>query len=110
MRWWLALTRIILAIGIGGAAAAKSPATDERLASPFLAEAKTLYQNLDFEKCLQRLDPAPKWKRTCSDTVEIGLCAGTCPFTRGYRRGAEGRRQVGPKIAPDPGRPRYASR
>jgi tetratricopeptide (TPR) repeat protein len=57
--------------------------------NPYLAQAKVLYQGLEFEKALARLKRAETWKKnTARDTAEISLYRGLCRYQQGDERGA----------------------
>lgn len=58
-------------------------------ANPFLAQALEHEQNLDFERCVERLQQAAtQWKSTPDELREIELHAGLCKFNLGRRKEA----------------------
>lgn len=66
--------------------------------NPFLTQAKLLFKNLEFEKCVARLELAPQWKSTPEELLEIELYAGLCLFNLGRPKDAEDRFQVALQI------------
>ena len=55
--------------------------------NPFLAEALEHEQNLDFERCVERLKQAStQWKSTPDELREIELHAGLCKFNLGQKK------------------------
>lgn len=57
--------------------------------NPFLAEALEHEKNLDFEKCLSRLQQAStQWKSPPAELREIELHAGLCSFNLGQKKSA----------------------
>jgi hypothetical protein len=57
--------------------------------NPFLAEALEHEQNLDFERCVERLkQAATQWKSSPDELREIELHAGLCKFNLGNKKGA----------------------
>ncbi|MFZ5441516.1 MAG: hypothetical protein ACOZQL_16030 [Myxococcota bacterium] len=57
--------------------------------NPFLAEGLAHEKDLDFEKCVQRLQQAStQWKSTPAELREIELHLGLCTFNLGDRRAA----------------------
>ena len=57
--------------------------------NPFLAQALEHEQNLDFERCVERLkQAATQWKSTPDELREIELHAGLCKFNLGQKKAA----------------------
>ena len=57
--------------------------------NPFLAQAKELYEGLDFEKCVARLEQATsQWQSTKGELREIELYSGLCQFNLGKPKAA----------------------
>ena len=57
--------------------------------NPFLAEALEHEQNLDFERCVERLkQAATQWKSSPDELREIELHAGLCKFNLGQKKQA----------------------
>jgi hypothetical protein len=54
-------------------------------ANPYLGQAKVFYQGLDYEKCLQRLDKASRWKSSTNEQAEIELFTGLCQYALGNK-------------------------
>lgn len=58
-------------------------------ANPFLSQAKELYQALEFEKCVSRLDQASKqWQSTKDELRDIEVYGGLCQFNLGRSKAA----------------------
>lgn len=58
-------------------------------ANPFLAEALEREQDLDFERCVERLQQAAtQWKSTTAELRDIELHAGLCKLNLGRRKEA----------------------
>jgi hypothetical protein len=53
--------------------------------NPYLGQAKVFYQGLDYEKCLQRLDKASRWKSSTPEQAEIELYTGLCQYALGNK-------------------------
>lgn len=57
--------------------------------NPFLAQGLEHEQNLDFERCVERLQrAATQWKSTPEELREIELHAGLCKFNLGQKKAA----------------------
>jgi hypothetical protein len=57
--------------------------------NPFLAQAKELYEGLDFEKCVARLEQATsQWQSSKGELREIELYSGLCQFNLGKPKAA----------------------
>ncbi|MDP1823792.1 MAG: hypothetical protein Q8L48_11130 [Archangium sp.] len=57
--------------------------------NPFLAQALEHEQNLDFERCVERLkQAATQWQSTPDELREIELHAGLCKFNLGQKKAA----------------------
>ncbi len=57
--------------------------------NPHLASAKVFHQGLKFEKCLERLEQAGKWKNTSAQLAEIELYLGLCHLGLGHEQDAK---------------------
>lgn len=78
--------------------------------NPFLAEAKTLYESLDFERCLARLDQASKkWTSTPKELFEIEVYSGLARFNLGQEPQAREHFRVAQRIDPAGELPPYSS-
>lgn len=77
--------------------------------NPYLSQAKELYQNLDFEKCLKRLAQAPQWKSDAAELLEIELVAGMCHYNLNQRADAEERFRLALRMNGDAELPPYTS-
>lgn len=78
--------------------------------NPFLAEAKTLYEALDFERCLARLDQASKkWASTPKELFEIEVYSGLARFNLGQASQAREHFRVAQRIDPAGELPPYSS-
>lgn len=77
--------------------------------NPFLAQAKRHHQNLEFEKCVQRLRLAPQWRSTPEELKEIELYSGLCHFGLGRRREAAEHLELLLKLDPASQLPPYTS-
>ena len=77
--------------------------------NPFLSQAKELFANLDFEKCLKRLQQAPQWKTEAPELIEIELLAGMCHYNLNQRPDAEERFRLALRMNPDAELPPYSS-
>lgn len=57
--------------------------------NPFLAQAKELYEGLDFEKCVARLEQATsQWQSSKDELREIEIYSGLCQFNLGKTKTA----------------------
>ena len=77
--------------------------------NPFLAQAKENYQNLEFEKCLQRLAQAPQWRSSPQELLEIELYAGMCSYNLNQLGPADEHFRLALRIAPSVELPAYTS-
>jgi hypothetical protein len=77
--------------------------------NPFLAQAKELYQKLDFEKCLARLAQAPQWRSSPKELLEIELYGGMCAYNLNQLPQAEEHFRLALRIAPTAELPPYTS-
>jgi len=106
---------VAVALGWCGAALAGGPKlpTGEPATpqgpNPFLAQAKELYQKLEFEKCLQRLGQAPQWRSSPTELLEIELFAGMCSYNLNQLPQAEERFRLALRISPAAELPPYTS-
>jgi len=78
-------------------------------ANPRLTAAKADYENLDFEKCVSRLDGAAAEGGTREELRDIQLYSGLCHFNLGHRRTAAGFFREALRIDPDATVPEYTS-
>ncbi|MFO0594045.1 MAG: tetratricopeptide repeat protein [Myxococcaceae bacterium] len=79
-------------------------------ANPFLAEALEQEQNLDFEKCVQRLkQAATQWKNTPQESRDIELHLGLCRFNLGERDAALEHFRMALRLDPATELPPYTS-
>ena len=77
--------------------------------NPYLSQAKELYANLDFEKCLKRLAQAPQWKSDSAELLEIELVAGMCHYNLNQRVDAEERFRLALRMNGNAELPPYTS-
>ncbi|MDP3233002.1 MAG: hypothetical protein Q8S33_20760 [Myxococcales bacterium] len=57
--------------------------------NPFLSQAKELYEGLDFEKCVARLEQATsQWQSTKDELRDIEVYSGLCQFNLGKQKTA----------------------
>ncbi|MEW5740178.1 MAG: tetratricopeptide repeat protein [Myxococcota bacterium] len=93
----------MIALALSLALSAASP-------NPFLAEAKTLYTALDFERCLERLEQASKkWTSTPKELFEIEVYSGLARFNLGQVKQAAEHFRVAQRIDPAGELPPYSS-
>jgi hypothetical protein len=52
--------------------------------NPYLNQAKTFQQGLDFEKCLKRLEQAARWNNSKAQLAQIELYGGLCELGLGH--------------------------
>jgi hypothetical protein len=56
----------------------------------YLSQGKVFFQGLEFEKCVQRMEQATRWKdSTRRELAEIELYSGLCKFSLGQREEAD---------------------
>ena len=84
-------------------------ATTPAKPNPYLAQAKVYYQGLEYEKCLQRLDQAARWRNTPREAVEVELYAGLCKYNLGRFKDAEDNFYLALQLDPDAGLPPFTS-
>lgn len=77
--------------------------------NPYLAQAKVFYQGLEFEKCLQRLDQAARWKNTPQESVDVELYSGLCKYNLGRAKDAADHFELAVKLKPTAALPPYTS-
>lgn len=77
--------------------------------NPFVAQARELYQKLEFEKCLARLAQASQLRSNPKDLVDLELYAGLCHYGLGHREDAEERFKLALRIDGDLELPPYTS-
>jgi hypothetical protein len=102
-RQGLVFTLFLSLATAGQAAAARKP-------NPFLVQAKVLYQGLEFEQCLKRLEQATRWKNSSrAEQVEIELYSGLCTFSLGNEPEARRYFSVALELDPKVELPPYSS-
>jgi hypothetical protein len=77
--------------------------------NPFLAQAKENYRNLEFERCLQRLQQAPQWRSSPQELLDIELYAGMCSYQLNQLPVAEEHFRLALRIQPTAELPAYTS-
>lgn len=78
--------------------------------NPFLAQAKELYEQLDFEKCMQRIKQAGGWKgSSVHDQRDVELYGALCAFNLGQKAEAAERFRLALRIDEDLELPEFAS-
>ncbi|MBX5483795.1 MAG: hypothetical protein IRZ16_18385 [Myxococcaceae bacterium] len=94
---------VLVFLGACAAAAQTGP-------NPYLGQAKDLYQELEFEQCLARLDQAARWPHsTPKELTEIEIYAGLCHFNLENVDQAETRFRAALKLNPAVTLPPYTS-
>lgn len=66
--------------------------------NPYLDQAKGLYQQVQYERCVDRLKQAVRWRSSLAEQVEIELYAGLCEFNLGRTTLAEERFEMAVKL------------
>jgi hypothetical protein len=56
--------------------------------NPYIGQAKRLYDRLEFEKCLHRIEQAGQWQNTPAEQAQIELYAGLCGLGLGNEQEA----------------------
>lgn len=96
---------VVLVLALTG-----GPALAQESRNVYLAQAKVFYQGLDFEKCVQRLEQAARWKNnTRSDLVEIELYSGLCKFNLHQEADAADHFEVALQLDPNVKLPPFSS-
>lgn len=86
------------------------PLPDAETPNPFLAQAKELYEALDFEKCMQRIKQASGWKgSSVKDLRDVELYGALCALNLGQRAEAAERFKLALRIDEDVELPEFAS-
>lgn len=86
------------------------PLPDAETPNPFLAQAKELYEALDFEKCMQRIKQASAWKgSSVRDLRDVELYGALCALNLGQRAEAAERFKLALRIDEDVELPEFAS-
>ncbi len=86
------------------------PLPDAEPPNPFLAQAKELYEALDFEKCMQRIKQASTWKNSSvRDQRDVELYGALCALNLGQRAEAAERFKLALRIDEDLELPEFAS-
>jgi len=79
-------------------------------ANPFLAQAKELYESLDFEKCVSRLEQATsQWQSSKDELREIEVYSGLCQFNLGKTKTAAEHFRTALRIDEATDLPQYSS-
>jgi hypothetical protein len=69
-------------------------------ANPYLSQAKVYYQDLEFERCLQRLSQAAKWESSTKEDAEVALYNGLCQLGLGKEKNARKDFEIAVRIDP----------
>jgi hypothetical protein len=78
--------------------------------NPYVGQARQLYADLEFEKCVQRLEMAPQWKETTrAELKEIEIYSALCHYQLGNKRDAEDHFNLALQIDPEAQLPPYTS-
>jgi hypothetical protein len=78
--------------------------------NPYLVQARELYEQLDFEKCLMRVKQAQGWKTTSTvDLRDVELYGGLCALNLGNRDEAVERFKLALRIDPNANLPELVS-
>ncbi|MBK7862329.1 MAG: hypothetical protein IPJ65_27720 [Archangiaceae bacterium] len=86
------------------------PVFDAETPNPFLAQAKELYEQLDFEKCMQRIKQASQWKGSnVRELRDVELYGALCSLNLGQRAEAAERFKLALRIDEDLELPEFAS-
>lgn len=92
------MTALVLALALGAQG------------NPFLAQAKELYEGLDFEKCVERLSQAgSQWESTKDELRDIEIYAGLCHFNLGHSKQAAEHFRTALRIDEAADLPQYSS-
>jgi hypothetical protein len=87
-----------------------APPFDPETPNPFLVEARDLYEQLDFEKCLVRVRQASQWKNSSTqDLRDVEIVGGLCALNIGARTEASERFRQALRIDPNVELPEFAS-
>ena len=68
--------------------------------NPYLAQAKTLYDALEFERCLERIKQAKAWDSSAAERIEVEMYAGLCAISVGRESEARDAFQVVVRLCP----------
>jgi hypothetical protein len=86
------------------------PLPDLEPPNPYLAQAKELYEQLDFEKCMQRIRQAGQWKGSnVHELRDVELYGALCAFNLGQKAEAAERFKQALRIDEDLELPEFAS-
>ncbi len=95
---------LVLSLALAG------PLPDPETPNPFVIQAKELYEQLDFEKCMQRIKQASGWKgSSVRDLRDVELYGALCSFNLGQRAEAAERFKLALRIDEDLELPEFAS-
>ncbi|MHB8873798.1 MAG: hypothetical protein ACYC8T_08950, partial [Myxococcaceae bacterium] len=77
--------------------------------NPYLAQAKVFYQGLEYEKCLQRLEQAGRWKNTTQELVDIEIYSALSKFNLDQSKDSEAHFQLALQLDPKVKLPPFSS-
>src|SRR5258708_3032487 len=87
-----------------------APPFDPEPVNPYLTQARDLYEQLDFEKCLVRVRQASQWKNSSAqDLRDVELVGALCALNIGSRGEASERFKQALRIDPNVELPEFAS-
>jgi tetratricopeptide (TPR) repeat protein len=78
-----------------------APPPDGEPPNPYLLQARELFEQLDFERCLVRLRQAFQWKSNTQDLRDIEVYGGLCSLNLGQRSEAEEHFKLALKLDPN---------
>jgi len=78
-----------------------APPPDGESPNPYLLQARELFEQLDFERCLVRLKQASQWKSNTQDLRDIEVYAGLCALNLNARSEAEEHFKLALRIDPN---------
>jgi len=95
---------LVLSLALAG------PLFDSEPPNPYVLQAKELYEQLDFEKCMQRIKQASAWKgSSVKDQRDVELYGALCAFNLGQRAEAAERFKLALRIDEDLELPEFVS-
>ncbi len=77
--------------------------------NPYLAQARSLYEGLEFERCLERLKQATQWENTPAERIDLEMYGGLCAFSVGREAQARDHFEVVLRLCPTCTVPKYTS-
>jgi hypothetical protein len=87
-----------------------APPFDPEPVNPYLTQARELYEQLDFEKCLVRVGQASQWKNSSTqDLRDLEIVGALCALNLGARTEAAERMKQALRIDPAVELPEFAS-